>query len=131
MKTLLVDDSIAIVDSTKVMLEESKAASVVYTAMNIASAMTQIAQRPEINLIIADFYLPDGTGLDLCAKIRAAGIKTPVLIITAAAEDVIRQVRKDVEPMGNIMVFRKPMDPAYLIYLMRAIKGTKPDSKRT
>lgn len=131
MKVLLVDDSVAITESMKVMLEESKAASIVYTAANAESALSQLAQRPEINLLITDFYLPDSNGFDLCCKVRQSGVKLPIIIITAAADDIVTQLRKDVDPLNNIMVFRKPVDPPTLIYLLKAMRGGKPDSKRT
>ena len=35
------------------------------------------------DLILLDYYLPDGTGLKLCNQIRAFDITTPVLMITA------------------------------------------------
>lgn len=131
MKVLLVDDSVATVESMKAVLEQSSAASIVHTADNATGALLQLTQRPEINLLITDFYLPDCTGLDLCCKVRQLGAKLPILIITAADEDMVTRIRKNAEPLGNVMVFRKPLDPMTLIYLLKAMKGSKSDSKRT
>jgi two-component system response regulator QseB len=36
--------------------------------------------------VVLDLMLPDGSGLDLLAKIRAAGNRTPVLLLTALDE---------------------------------------------
>ncbi len=38
---------------------------------------------PEINLVVLDLMLPDGSGLDWLAALRAAGDRTPVLVLTA------------------------------------------------
>lgn len=38
------------------------------------------------DIIIMDFYLPDGNGEEVCRKLRAAGIDTPVLMLTGRAE---------------------------------------------
>lgn len=36
--------------------------------------------------VVLDLMLPDGSGLDLLAKIRSAGDRTPVLLLTALDE---------------------------------------------
>ena len=38
---------------------------------------------PEINSVVLDLMLPDGSGLDWLAALRAAGDRTPVLVLTA------------------------------------------------
>lgn len=38
------------------------------------------------DLIILDIMLPLGSGLDLCVKLRKAGLKTPVLFLTARGQ---------------------------------------------
>ena len=35
------------------------------------------------DVILADYYLPDGTGLELCALVRTFDPKTPILLVTA------------------------------------------------
>lgn len=35
------------------------------------------------NLILLDYRLPDGNGLDLCRQIRTFDVTTPILLITA------------------------------------------------
>ena len=34
------------------------------------------------DLILLDYHLPDGTGLDLCRKIRLFDVTTPILLVT-------------------------------------------------
>jgi two-component system copper resistance phosphate regulon response regulator CusR len=34
-------------------------------------------------VIVLDITLPDGSGIDLCARLRAAGVDTPLLMLTA------------------------------------------------
>src|SRR5437868_13598688 len=38
------------------------------------------------DLIILDYILPDGTGLDVCNHLRQNGIKTPILMLTGKDE---------------------------------------------
>jgi DNA-binding response OmpR family regulator len=44
---------------------------------------------PAIDLVVLDLMLPDGSGLDWLLRLRAAGVTTPVLVLTArdAIED--------------------------------------------
>jgi len=40
------------------------------------------AAAEEFDLILLDYHLPDGTGLDLCRKIRLFDVTTPILLVT-------------------------------------------------
>ncbi len=41
------------------------------------------AATEKFDVILADYYLPDGTGLELCLVIRAFDPHTPILLVTA------------------------------------------------
>jgi CheY-like chemotaxis protein len=41
------------------------------------------AATERFDLILVDYYLPDGTGLELCLLIRAFDPNTPILLVTA------------------------------------------------
>ena len=41
------------------------------------------AMREGYDVILADYYLPDGTGLELCALVRTFDPDTPILLVTA------------------------------------------------
>jgi two-component system OmpR family response regulator len=47
-----------------------------------AAAMDALAQA-SFDLAIVDIGLPDGSGLDLCRELRAAGSQLPILVLTA------------------------------------------------
>jgi DNA-binding response OmpR family regulator len=49
---------------------------------SVAQARTEL-QKGSPELFILDINLPDGSGLDFCAELRAAGNKSPVLMLTA------------------------------------------------
>lgn len=40
------------------------------------------------SLIILDVMLPDGSGLDFCASLRAAGVSVPILFLTACDDEI-------------------------------------------
>ncbi len=43
----------------------------------------QMAQNPGISLILLDIMLQDANGVEICRELRKAGIRTPVLFLTA------------------------------------------------
>lgn len=88
-KILVADDHAAIVELVTEILEG--AGYTVCAASNIKEA-EGILEKEEIALAITDIYMPDGTGLDLAAKIKAVGTKIPIIIMTGTpAADNVRQ----------------------------------------
>jgi len=53
-------------------------------AGNVKEAQTRLA-RGDVDIAICDIKMPDGNGIDLLKSVRASGIDTPFLIITAFA----------------------------------------------
>jgi CheY-like chemotaxis protein len=49
---------------------------------NKAGGLRQAATE-KFDVILVDYYLPDGTGLELCGLIRAFDPHTPILLVTA------------------------------------------------
>jgi two-component system, OmpR family, response regulator len=54
----------------------------VETATRLSTGMRQ-AMAARHDVIVLDLMLPDGDGLDLCRSLRAEGVLTPVLCLTA------------------------------------------------
>ncbi|MGF7218270.1 DNA-binding response OmpR family regulator [Spirosoma lacussanchae] len=80
MRILLIEDEVKTVQSIKQGLEEHQ------WDVDIAYDGTmgfQLASREPYALIISDIILPGMNGLDLCRKLRQAGVQTPVLMLTA------------------------------------------------
>jgi len=80
MRILIVDDHAP----TRKLLERSVegASHGVKLAACCAQASTALAVGL-FDVIVLDVMLPDGSGIDLCRKLRGAGIATPILLLTA------------------------------------------------
>ena len=68
--------------------------------------------------LILDVALPDGDGRDLCARLRAGGLRVPVLMLTGvdADEDVVRGLDS-----GAHAYLAKPVRPGELIARLRTL----------
>ncbi|MHB8443263.1 MAG: response regulator transcription factor [Patescibacteria group bacterium] len=69
-------------------------------------------------LILLDLMLPDMDGFDICAKIRADGVQTPILILTArnSTEDKIKGLN-----MGADDYLTKPFAIGELVARIKAL----------
>ena len=61
----------------------------VTTSSTIASGV-RLACQNNYDLYLLDSWLPDGSGLDLCRKIRQFDGRTPILFYSAAAYEIDR-----------------------------------------
>lgn len=80
MRILIVEDQLLIGKALQKGLTEE--AFAVDWVMTLAEG-EHLAKEYEYDTLILDLMLPDGSGLDLLARIRRNGIRTPVLILTA------------------------------------------------
>lgn len=58
------------------------------TSASSVKEAERIIKEKDFNLIILDVLLPDGNGFDLCGRIRALGISTPILFLTACDDEI-------------------------------------------
>ncbi len=67
----------------------------VQVARTLAEATHLLAQAPNCDALVLDLNLPDGNGLELARKLRAAGSTIPIIMVTArdGLEDRIAGLR--------------------------------------
>ncbi|MDQ3011631.1 MAG: response regulator [Acidobacteriota bacterium] len=70
-------------------------------AENLIDGLRQ-ARGGHFDLILLDYNLPDGTGLELCKLIRALDRQTPILFYSSATESEIRQAAMEAGAQGYI-----------------------------
>lgn len=86
----------------------------VTTADCISNARHAMGTAPEI--IVLDWMLPDGQGLDYLKEIRSQGNKTPIILLTARNELVDKVLGLE---SGADDYLTKPFEPRELITRMR------------
>lgn len=79
----------------------------------------------QIDIIILDVKLPDGSGLDLCRDLRATRSNIPIILLTALQEDVDRIIGLE---FGADDYLGKPFNPRELVARIRAVLRRGRDS---
>lgn len=82
MKLLVIEDNRSLADSLKRHLGKT---FVVDVARNGEEGLRQVFNGHH-DVILLDLHLPDTNGFDVCQTIRAAGVTTPILILTAVTD---------------------------------------------
>ncbi len=119
-KLLVVDDEPIICHSFRRVFATAEVE--VLTAGTVAEGWRRVEQdRPDV--IVLDLQLPDGTGLELFERIRAADPKRPVIFITAhgTTETTIEAMKR-----GAFDYLLKPLDLEQMSGLLgRAFEGAR------
>ena len=114
-KILVVDDDLRLRDLLRRYLAEQ--GFNVVTAEN-AQAMNKLWLRERYDLLVLDLMLPGEDGLSICRRLRGAGDKTPIIMLTAKGEDVDRIVGLE---MGADDYLPKPFNPRELVARIGAV----------
>jgi two-component system phosphate regulon response regulator OmpR len=80
--------------------------------------MDKLLNRELFDLIVLDLMMPQEDGLAICRRLRAAGNKTPVIMLTAKGEEVDRIVGLE---MGADDYLPKPFNPRELVARINAV----------
>lgn len=105
---LLVDDEALTLELHRTSIERLEGFRVVAECSGARAAVTAILDGPqarEIDLVLLDMTMPDGTGLDVLRHVRAHAADVDVIAITAVRDaDVVRQV----VALGAVQYLVKP-----------------------
>jgi two-component system OmpR family response regulator len=114
-RVLVVDDDDSIRDLLTMALEHSGYEVVLAATCHEARNAVE-RHRPE--LIVLDVMLPDGDGIDLCRRLRASGLRSPVLFLTArdATSEKVRGLT-----VGGDDYLTKPFSLEELVARVRAL----------
>ena len=88
-----------------------------------AAAMRRELAAHHVDLIVLDLMLPDADGLQLCRQLRAEGVETPIIMLTAKGDDVDRIVGLEI---GADDYLGKPCNPRELVARIRAVLRRRP-----
>ena len=85
MNVLLLEDDDLVADLLETVVAGSYPGAFVQKASNLAQAFDKVADAT-FGLIITDWNLPDGSGLELVRKVRARDTELPIMMVSARAD---------------------------------------------
>ncbi len=118
-RILIVDDEKSLRDMLQLLFHRQGFEAT--TAANYTEGVAA-AIRLTPDVILCDIKMPDGNGLDLLSKVRAEGLPTPVIMITAhtSTEDAIQALKR-----GATDYIPKPFINDELVMIVRRALGEK------
>jgi two-component system response regulator MtrA len=87
------------------------------TLYTTGSSGLEFVKKHSPHLIVLDIRLPDGSGFDVCKNMRAAGIKQPIIMLTAQQEEMDKVLGLE---MGADDYVTKPFGLRELVSRVRA-----------
>ncbi len=78
----------------------------------------KMGQVPEYDIILLDLMLPDLSGFEVCKQLRAKGIGTPIIMLTAKSQDVDKILGLEI---GADDYVTKPFSPRELQARINAV----------
>jgi len=88
-----------------------------------ARALQRIMQRETVDLLVLDIMLPGEDGLSICKRLRAEGVRTPIIMLTAKGEDTDRITGLEI---GADDYLGKPFNPRELLARIQAVLRRRP-----
>jgi response regulator of citrate/malate metabolism len=82
---LVVEDDQVAAEAHRTYVERVPGFQVAGVAHSGAQAL-RLLERDPVDLVLLDMYLPDGTGLEVCRALRAAGREIDVIMVTSARD---------------------------------------------
>lgn len=88
-KILLLEDDISLIDGLEYSLKKNGfSIETVRTAGEALDRLRGVGCISQYDLLLLDVTLPDGTGFDVCEKIREESSRIPIIFLTASDEEV-------------------------------------------
>lgn len=107
LKALVADDDPLILDLLSEML--TRLGHEVVRAGNGRQAFSRLSEEP-FDLVIADIFMPGGTGLELLISMRAKQIDIPFICISGGDGDLYGPYATTMSSLGATTVLRKPVN---------------------
>ena len=101
-RVAIVDDHTVVAEGFERLINESGIAGVIGKAYSVAGCLKMLAQS-KVDVLLLDFSLPDGNGIDLFTQIKALYPNLKVLILTSHSELPIIKRALDCGVSGFIM----------------------------
>jgi two-component system OmpR family response regulator len=96
--------------------------------VHLAASCRELRERlatHQVDLVVLDVMLPDGSGLDLCRDLRSERSNVPIILLTALKEDIDRIIGLEI---GADDYLGKPFNPRELVARIKAVLRRQADA---
>jgi len=126
MQTILViDDDENLRDTIAILLEREGFRAIL--APDGRSGL-DLAVMSKPHLIVADIRLPDISGVEICKRLRASGVKTPIIVLSAVGEEIDKVLLLEIGADDYVV---KPFGARELLARIRAVlRRMAPEAER-
>jgi DNA-binding response OmpR family regulator len=122
---LVIDDDESLRDTIGIMLEQEGFTPVLVSDGN-AGYERALSLKPD--LMIVDLRLPGMSGIEICKQVRAANIKTPIIVLSAVGEEVDKVLLLEIGADDYVV---KPFGARELLARIRAVlRRASPESRK-
>ncbi len=122
---LVIDDDDSLRDTVHLLLEQ-EGFRVLSAADGNAGFNQAVTTRPD--LMIVDLRLPGMSGIEICKQIRASGINTPLIVLSAVGEEVDKVLLLEIGADDYVV---KPFGARELLARIRAVlRRTQPEQTK-
>lgn len=112
-KILIVEDTESLAKSLKEFLDKEAFHVTLVSSLGLA----KVQQLHEFDLMILDWMLPDGQGVDFLRELRSAKFRLPIIILSARADLLDKVLGLE---LGANDYLTKPFEPRELLARIRA-----------
>lgn len=122
---LVIDDDESLRDTIGLMLENEG-----FRALQAADGKTGLDQALTVrpNLILVDLRMPGMSGVEVCKQLRAAGVKTPLMVLSAIGDEMDKVLLLEIGADDYVV---KPFGTRELLARIRALlRRTEPDASK-
>jgi DNA-binding NarL/FixJ family response regulator len=102
MKFLIIDDHVLIRQAMHGVLKKLRRDAIILEASNWHAAKKEIADHPDLNLVILDLTLPDEDGFEALAQLRETRPSIPVVVVSALQDRANVMKALDMGALGYI-----------------------------
>jgi two-component system response regulator HydG len=118
-KILIIEDDVTFSQLLEGFLQKNEYEP--YAEYEVKKSLKRLEQE-NFDLLLVDYRLPDGTGLDVLAHVREKGSSVPVIIMTSFND--VRTAVKSIQ-LGAFDYITKPVNPDELLMIIKNAFGKK------
>ena len=123
-RILLLEDDVSLIDGLVYSLKKNEFD--VEVARTVCEAKQYLSELDRYDLLILDVTLPDGTGFDVCERVRKENQQIPIIFLTASDEEV--SIIRGLDSGGDDYI-TKPFSMEELTFrieaILRRVRGKK------